>query len=107
MQPDFMYAAVASGEVDVIAGYTSDGLIAKYDLVALEDPRHAIPPYDAILLLAPKRAGDERLQAAVRPLLGKIDIATMRDANLRAAGNDANSSPDAVAKWLWGKIGRR
>jgi hypothetical protein len=29
MQPDFMYAAVASGEVDVIAGYTSDGLIAN------------------------------------------------------------------------------
>jgi osmoprotectant transport system permease protein len=107
MQPDFMYAAVASGEVDVIAGYTSDGLIAKYDLVALDDPRHAIPPYDAILLLAPKRAGDERLQAALKPLLGKIDIATMREANLRAAGNDANSSPDAVAKWLWEKVGGR
>ena len=59
MQPDFMYAAVASGEVDVIAGYTSDGLIAKYDLVVLEDPKRAIPPYDAILLLAPKRADDE------------------------------------------------
>ena len=29
-----MYAAVASGEVDVIAGYTSDGLIAKYDLLS-------------------------------------------------------------------------
>ncbi len=50
MQPDFMYAAVASGEVDVIAGYTSDGLIAKYDLVVLDDPKHAIPPYDAIML---------------------------------------------------------
>src|SRR3954471_13056919 len=107
MQPDFMYAAVASGEVDVIAGYTSDGLIAKYDLVALDDPRHAIPPYDAILLLAPKRAGDERLQAALKPLLGKIDIANMREANLRAAGNDANSSPDAVARWLWEKVGGR
>ena len=59
MQPDFMYAAVASGEVDVIAGYTSDGLIAKYDLVVLDDPKHAIPPYDAIVLLAPKRAGDQ------------------------------------------------
>src|SRR5512143_2810276 len=68
MQPDFMYAAVASGEVDVIAGYTSDGLIAKYDLVVLDDPRHAIPPYDAILLLAPKRAGDEPLKAALQPL---------------------------------------
>ncbi|WP_407117955.1 glycine betaine ABC transporter substrate-binding protein [Bradyrhizobium sp. LMG 9283] len=107
MQPDFMYAAVASGEVDVIAGYTSDGLIAKYDLVTLDDPRHAIPPYDAILLLAPKRAGDERLKTALQPLLGKIDIATMREANLRASGNDANSSPDAVARWLWEQIGRR
>jgi osmoprotectant transport system permease protein len=107
MQPDFMYAAVASGEVDVIAGYTSDGLIAKYDLVALEDPRRAIPPYDAILLLSPKRAGDERLKSALEPLLGKIDIATMRQANLRASGNDATSSPDAVAKWLWEKIGKQ
>jgi len=104
MQPDFMYAAVASGEVDVIAGYTSDGLIAKYDLVVLDDPRHAIPPYDAIVLLAPKRANDEALRAALTPLLGRIDIATMREANLRAAGGDGASSPDAVARWLWDKI---
>ena len=75
MQPDFMYAAVASGEVDVIAGYTSDGLIAKYDLVVLDDPKHAIPPYDAIVLLAPKRADDAALRAALQPLLGRIDIA--------------------------------
>jgi osmoprotectant transport system permease protein len=107
MQPDFMYAAVASGEVDVITGYTSDGLIAKYDLVALEDNRQAIPPYDAIMLLSPKRADDAALRNALQPLLGKIDIATMREANLRASGNDANSSPDAVAKWLWEKIGKK
>jgi osmoprotectant transport system permease protein len=107
MQPDFMYAAVASGEVDVIAGYTSDGLIAKYDLVVLEDSRHAIPPYDAIVLLSPKRANDAALQAALAPLLGRIDISDMREANLRAAGGDAASSPDAVARWLWEKIGKR
>jgi osmoprotectant transport system permease protein len=107
MQPDFMYAAVASGEVDVIAGYTSDGLIAKYDLVALDDNRHAIPPYDAIVLLSPKRSGDQVLRAALQPLLGKIDISAMREANLRAAGNDATSSPDAVARWLWDKVGKR
>jgi osmoprotectant transport system permease protein len=107
MQPDFMYAAVASGEVDVIAGYTSDGLIAKYDLVVLDDPRHAIPPYDAIVLISPKRADDQALQAALQPLLGKIDIASMREANLRAAGGNGASSPDAVARWLWEKIGKR
>ena len=107
MQPDFMYAAAASGEVDVIAGYTSDGLIAKYDLKVLDDPRHAIPPYDAIVLLAPKRATDQALQAALRPLIGSIDIADMREANLRAAGGDGASSPDAVARWLWDKIAKR
>jgi osmoprotectant transport system permease protein len=107
MQPDFMYAAVASGEVDVIAGYTSDGLIKKYDLVVLDDPKHAMPPYDAIVLLAPKRAGDEKLQAALQPLLGSIGIDAMREANLRASGNDASSSPDAVARWLWEQSGKQ
>jgi osmoprotectant transport system permease protein len=107
MQPDFMYAAAASGEVDVIAGYTSDGLIAKYDLVVLNDPKRAIPPYDAVLLLAPKRADDVTLRTALQPLLGKIDISAMREANLRASGNDAESSPDAVARWLWEKVGTK
>jgi len=101
MQPDFMYAAVASGEVDVIAGYTSDGLIAKYDLVALDDPRHAIPPYDAVLLLSPKREHDTALRDAIAPLIGKIDIAAMREANLRAAGS---ASPTDVARWLSERI---
>jgi osmoprotectant transport system permease protein len=107
MQPDFMYAAVASSEVDVIAGYTSDGLIAKYDLLVLDDVKHAIPPYDAIMLIAPKRAADRALQEALAPLLGRIDISDMREANLRAAGGNEASSPDAVARWLWEKIGKR
>jgi osmoprotectant transport system permease protein len=106
MQPDFMYAAAASGEVDVIAGYTSDGLIAKYDLLVLDDPRHAIPPYDAIMLVAPKRADDQALRMALQPLLGRIDIAAMREANLRAAGGDSSASTDEVARWLWHKLGR-
>jgi len=107
MQPDFMYAAVASGEVDVIAGYTSDGLIAKYDLAVLDDTRHIIPPYDAVVLLSPDRANDDRLKTALAPLKNAIDIATMRAANLRASGNDASSSPDQVARWLWQQISAR
>ena len=75
--------------------------------MVLGDPRRAIPPYDAMVLLAPKRADDQALRAALQPLLGRIDIATMREANLRAAGNDATSSPDAVAQWLWEKVGKK
>ena len=56
MQSDFMYPAAAAGDVDVVSAYTSDGRIAQFDLTVLDDPKHVIPPYDAILLLAPKRA---------------------------------------------------
>ena len=72
--------------------------------MVLDDVKHAIPPYDAIVLLAPKRASDQALRTALQPLLGRIDIADMREANLRAAGGDGESSPDAVARWLWKKI---
>ncbi|GAB1715579.1 MAG: Substrate-binding region of ABC-type glycine betaine transport system [Nitrobacter sp.] len=102
MQSNFMYAAVASGEVDVIAGYTSDGLIARYGLTVLDDSRHAIPPYDAIVLLAPRRAHDAKLRDALRPLLGNIDIDLMREANLRASGNGQSAAE--IANWLWERI---
>jgi osmoprotectant transport system permease protein len=106
MQPEFMYAAVAQGEVDVIAGYTSDGRIAQFDLAVLEDPKRAIPPYDAVLLLSPQRINDEALISALKPLIDAIDVTMMRGANLRASG-DANASPGAAARWLWSEIERK
>jgi osmoprotectant transport system permease protein len=101
MQPEFMYKAVAGGEVDVISAYTSDGQIVANDLVVLEDVRHAIPPYDAILLLSPKRARDGKLINAVYRLIGAIPVELMREANARASGG---TSPDAVARWLGEKL---
>jgi osmoprotectant transport system permease protein len=102
MQAEFMYPAAASGEVDVVAAYTSDGRVAKYDLLILDDPKHAIPPYDAMLMLSPRRADDAALADALRPLLGAIDVTLMREAGLRAL--DSNASPDAAARWLAEKL---
>jgi osmoprotectant transport system permease protein len=107
MQPEFMYPAAAAGDVDVVAAYTSEGRVAQYDLVVLDDPRHAIPPYDAILLIAPRNANDRALSDALRPLVGAIDVELMREANLRATGGGEGSSPEAVARWMWEEIGRR
>jgi osmoprotectant transport system permease protein len=104
IQPEFMYQAAASGEVDAISAYTSEGRIKQYDLVVLEDPKHAIPPYDAILLVSPKRANDEKLINALKPLLGSINLDLMREANLRADGKGGKSSPDEIARWMWEKI---
>jgi len=106
MHPEFMYAAVAHGEVDVIAGYTSDGRIAQFDLTVLDDPRHAIPPYDAVLLISTQRVNDQALLAALKPLVDAIDVTMMRGANLRASGGD-NTSPSEAARWLWTEIQRK
>jgi osmoprotectant transport system permease protein len=107
MQPEFMYAAAGAGEVDVISAYTSDGLIAKYDLVVLEDPRHAIPPYDAILLVSPRRSDDAAFIAALQPLIGAIDVASMREANFRASSGANSMTADEAAMWLWEKVQKK
>ena len=101
MQPEFMYKAVVADDVDVISAYTSDGQIAVNNLVVLDDVRHAIPPYDAILLLSPKHAHDDKLINAVKPLIGSIPVDLMREANARASGG---TSTDAIARWLGEKL---
>ncbi len=101
MQAEFMYPAVAAGEVDVISAYTSDGRIAQFDLKVLDDPRNAIPPYDAILLVSPRRANDKAFLDALRPLVDAINVELMREANRRAG---EGASPAAVASWLVSKL---
>ncbi|HVZ52531.1 MAG TPA: ABC transporter permease/substrate-binding protein [Pseudolabrys sp.] len=102
MQPAFMYQAAVNGEVDVISAFSSDGRIAQYDLKVLSDPKHALPPYDAIVLIGPARAADRKLMAALKPLIGAIPVTTMQEANLRAATTGA--APAEVAEWLWRKV---
>jgi glycine betaine/choline ABC-type transport system substrate-binding protein len=41
------YRALADGQVDLIAGNSTDGLIAALDLVQLKDDRSYFPPYQA------------------------------------------------------------
>lgn len=105
MQPEFMYRAAAAGDVDVISAYTSDGQIVTNDLLVLDDNRHAIPPYDAILLVSPRRANDARLTSVLGQLVDAIPVELMRQANARAASG--KETPDSVAAWLETKIGKR
>ena len=76
------YQALASGGVDVIDGYSTDGLIARYDLVVLTDDRGFFPPYQAAALVSAAVARDDpRAVAALAELSGRIDGATMRALN--------------------------
>ena len=39
-------------------------------------------------------------------VLGPLRVTQALLPNLRAAGNDATSSPDSVARWMWERIGK-
>jgi osmoprotectant transport system permease protein len=76
------YQALASGDVDVIDGYSTDGLIARYDLVVLVDDRRFFPPYQAAAVVSPALAHNQpQAVAALAELSGRLDDATMRRLN--------------------------
>ena len=78
------YQALASGDVDVIDGYSTDGLIARYDLVVLEDDREFFPPYEAAALVSPALArANAAAIAALTELSGRIGDGLMRSLNRR------------------------
>jgi osmoprotectant transport system permease protein len=97
---------VTGGEADVISAFSSDGRIAADDLVVLSDPRQAIPPYDAVILLSPKRAADAKFVAALRPLIGAIPVEAMRKANLSVDRDQDKQTPAQAAQALAKAIGR-
>ena len=99
-QPTFMYRALSGGEADVISAFSSDGRISADKLVVLTDPKGALPPYDAVILISPKRAGDERLLAALRPLIGSISVEAMRSANYAVDRDQGKVSPAEAARAL-------
>jgi osmoprotectant transport system permease protein len=99
-QPTFMYRALAGGDVDVISAFSSDGRIAADHLVTLTDPRAAIPPYDAVVLVSPRRARDARFLAALRPLVGRIPVEAMRAANYSVDRDQAKATPAQAARAL-------
>jgi osmoprotectant transport system permease protein len=105
-QANFMYGAVANGDVDVISAFSSDGRIAQYDLKILGDPKHALPPYDAVLLVSPRYAHDERFLAALRPLVGAIGLAPMQRANLMVDRDKDKATAGQAAAMLEAAIPR-
>ncbi len=96
----FMYPAVADGTVDVISAFTTDGRIAAFDLVVLDDPKNAIPPYDAVLLLSSEAAAKEDLVAALKPLVGAIGLDEIRHANHMVDREDDKKTVGEAAGWL-------
>lgn len=81
------YKALASGEIDLIAGNSTDGLIESLGLVALDDDLHYFPPYDAAVVA--RTSIDQKCAGATKALdslANTIDDATMRRLNFEVDG---------------------
>ncbi len=94
------YRALADGQVDVIAGNSTDGQIEALDLVHLRDDLEYFPRYDAAPVVR-RAALDEHpaIRAALLELGGTIDDATMRRLNFLV---DAERQPirEVAAQFL-------
>jgi osmoprotectant transport system permease protein len=84
LAPAVKYVALAESAVDVIDGYSTDGLLAKYDLVTLVDDRGFFPPYEAAALVSPRLAQERPDAIAALGLLsGRLNESEMRAWNRR------------------------
>lgn len=110
LAPAVKYQALGAGAVDVIDGYSTDGLLARYDLVALIDDKHFFPPYEAAALVSGRL--DAQIPGAIAALTllsGRLDEATMRQLNRRVEvdGEDVKkvASEELIALGLVGGDG--
>jgi len=96
------YRALADGEVDMIAGNSTDGLIAALDLVMLDDDRHYFPPYEAVpVVRAEALRRHPELAAVLERLAGRIDTEDMRALN-RAVDVERRDFVQVVREWVDG-----
>jgi osmoprotectant transport system permease protein len=105
--PTFMYRALADGSVDVISAFSSDGRIAADNLLVLADPKHAIPAYDAVILISPRRRNDAMLRTALLPLIGAIPVERMRQANYMVDRDTDKATVREAAQFLAARLPER
>jgi len=87
MDLGLIYRALKERQVDIVAGNSTDGLIAALDLVVLEDDHHYFPPYEAVPVV--RREVLERhpeLRGVLRALAGRVSEAEMRRLNYAVDG---------------------
>ena len=91
---------LATGQVDLIAGDATAGLIKSLDLVQLEDTRHYFPPYDAVpVARASTLLRYPQVRTALERLAGRITAADMREMNYAADARRENPA-DVARRFL-------
>jgi len=100
MDPGLVYQAIASGNVDVISVFTTDGRIKANDLVTLADDQMFFPPYYLTpVVRSDVLAAHPAVAEALNALAGKIDEATMISIN-SSIDQDKRSAEEVAEEFL-------
>jgi osmoprotectant transport system permease protein len=100
MDLSLTYIALASGQVDLIAGNSTEGRIAALDLVQLEDDRHYFPPYEAVYLVRKESLGRvPELDQVLAKLAHAISTEEMRQLNYEVDANKRGQA-EVVRDWV-------
>jgi osmoprotectant transport system substrate-binding protein len=103
MDPGLMYQAVASRQVDVISGFSTDGRIPQLKLAVLDDDQKFFPPYYAAPVLRADLIQKSPIVLELfNKLAGKISNDTMAKLNLEVDGD--RRSPEDVARAFLGGL---
>lgn len=82
MEIGLVYNAVSAKKMDIVLGYSTDGRIASYDLVILEDDLKLFPPYEASPVITKKLLKDKpQLEEILLKLEGEIPSLIMQELN--------------------------
>ncbi len=83
MELGLLYRSLAAGQVDIVAGNSTDGAIKALDFVALEDDKHYFPPYEAVpLVRVDSLRRWPQIGVAMQRLAGRVSAEEMRAMNL-------------------------
>jgi osmoprotectant transport system permease protein len=100
MDLSLTYRALVEGQVDLIAGNSTDGLIPRHDLFQLMDDRRYFPPYDAVPIVRQETLRRyPEVRDALRTLGGLISVEEMRQLNFQVDG-EHRAVKDVVREFL-------
>ena len=106
MDLTLVYRALAEGQVDVVAGDATAGLIDALNLSMLEDDRQYFPPYDAVPVMhAPTLLRHPEIGRAIARLSGRVTAAAMRRMNYAVDAQRAD--PGAVVRSFLDELEQR
>ena len=93
-------SALDVGELDLIVGYSTDGLISALNLVQLEDDKKYFPPYQAMFVARQSALeNNPAMQEVFKQLDGAIKTEEMQKLNYEVDGKKRQPK-DVAEEWV-------